>query len=436
MSTGLDLALAAIVRNNATDEAYRVAAEQSWFELVPGIIYQGETSQMSPADQLELSASQARSIIKQAKKDEMYDADEPGDDATCIKEAGTLVDMAEQAWAQYIRGPEVEAILKLANRAPEGDDAEAEQNGAAAHEPEPEAAAEPEVEPDDDNEQAPKQDLSDVPENLKTVEPWQDYKKDTTASVTNGINVLVEENPDDLADVLGHIWAYESANKNRVKIIKHVKAAWEAARPGQAAPVEEPTPEPEAAAEEPTPEPTPEPKAAEKPEVKESPQQVDAEDDVAYRTLREGVERQLVQERLQVPKPPTEEVPDLPWHWHDISSQDLHNFYGYYSAMGYYKSYIVSREERLAMHCRSAADELAGALLVKMGAVKDAKVTLIQAQIESDEHVKTWRKRQRKHELFAAQAKREMESYQKLTEQLSRMETMKQNAYLRSTGAK
>jgi hypothetical protein len=442
LKTELDLALEAIVRNNAIPEAYEVAAEHGWYELFPGVIYQddGETKQMESAT--------ARQIIKQAKKDETYAGPEPEDDATCIKEAEQLVEMAEQAWAQYIRGPEVEIILTLAygpggwEDAPKNGDAPAASAAAEPEQAEPTAAA-------DDDEQAGPQDLSDVPENLKTVEPWQDYNQDTVAQITEGVNFYVEEGGDELSDLLGHIWAFESTHKNRVKVIKHVKAAWEQVRAAQApaeAPAAEPEsaptpePEPEPAAAEPAPEPEPEkPKPAAKPKAAAKPAEPspveDGDDNVAYKALRAGVERELAAERVQIPKPPTVEMADLPWEWREISNEDLHNFHMQYAALAYYKSYVQSREERIAMHCKEAADELRNKLLVESPKYdeknKEIKVTVLEAQIESDDNVKAWRKRQRKHEAFALQAKRETESYYKLVEALSRLESMRHQAWER-----
>ena len=106
-----------------------------------------------------------------------------------------------------------------------------------------------------------------------------------------------------------------------------------------------------------------------------------------------------------------------------------------YSAAAYYKSSVQTREERIAMHCKEAADELTNTLLVKAKKYddkgKEIRVTFLEAEIAGDPNVKKWRRLQRKHEQFALAAKRETESYHKLVESVSRLWTMRQNTYER-----
>jgi hypothetical protein len=461
-------ALEAIVLGAATDEAYEVAEDAGWRELFRGCIYkiEGEKKQMD--------ATTARSIITQARKDETYGGEMPEDDAACIQAAEELVDMAKQAWDQYIRGPEVEVILKLAENGNGGDP--------KAEAAPPEQQAEPEADDQtDDEEVAPPQDLTGVNEQLMRVEPWEGYNEDRVKDITEGINIALESD-DEPADLLAHIWAYESSHKNRVRILKHVKAAWERVS-GQENPAEQGAEdrakEPEARAE--VSEPTADGESvgearvgddvqsAERVSQEEDAKRVsgggevesdagtepvgeagqprtedrraehaeqEAPKDRAYATLVSAVDRQLANERLDIPKPPSDSVPELPWKWNDVSDGDLRDLHMQYASLAYYKTYQQSREERIAMHCKEAADEISNKLLINTPKYdekgKEIKVTLLEAQISSDENVKKWRRLQRQHEMYALTAKREAESYQKLVEALSRLETMRHNAWERA----
>src|SRR6185436_8911401 len=91
-------ALEAITYCDATDAAYSVAEAAGCYELVPGVWYRKEN---------ELDATQARAILTQAKADQTYEAPIPEDDAKAVEEATSLVEMAQTAWNQYVRGPEV-----------------------------------------------------------------------------------------------------------------------------------------------------------------------------------------------------------------------------------------------------------------------------------------------------------------------------------------
>lgn len=479
-------ALHAIVLNDATDEAYEVAEKAGYRELFPGCIYKFQGEQ-------KMEIKTARAIITQARKDETYGGPMPEDDDTCLKEAEQLVDMAKQAWEQYIRGPEVEVILKLAanGSAPEAEEKPAEsqpeeQTQQTQQTEEPATAPEPEGESEEvapDGEKAPEIDVGEIDPQLLKIEPWEGYNEDRVKDITEGINIALdaEENPRDL---LTHVYVYESAHKGRVRILKHVKEAWErigGKSDGQTpeTPVErEPEPEAESA------QATGDEEQAETPPVPESVEQGESEheelphqpegggesekaptdavsqsdgeapksseedrpaqheaespqQDRAYATLIEAVERGLRNERVDIPKaPPTDDLPELPWKWADISDADLHDFLMQFSAMAYYKSYVYSREERIAMHCKEAADELTNKLLLRAEKYdekgKQKSVTLLEAEISQDENVKKWRRLHHKHEQFAQAAKREMESYYKMVESLSRLESMRHQAWERA----
>jgi hypothetical protein len=423
-----------------------------------------------------MEISVARAVITQARKDNTYAGPMPEDDATCLKEAENLVEMAEQAWTQQIRGPEVEAILNLANQAPQNGD----QNGGVENESGDQDDSEAESD-------APKIEFSDA---LTKLEPWDGYGDMTVADVTEGVNWYIEEKPEDLADLLTHVYAFEQSHKNRSRILKHITQALdqlgvkigkvEDAGTGEADDSDSTESEadgqgaPEADAEgdqssgdqgsgddEPTKAEGKSDKGKSDAKSETPPQgaeggsgeheaeplaenQGGGSDDggsggsgSAYRKLIDRVTEDLRNERLDgIPKPPSEEAPELPWNWADISDSTLHDYHMQYASLAYYASYMSVRNERVAMLCREAADEVRNALLVELPKYdeknKEIKVTVLEAKIESDDRVRRWRKLQRKHEQMALQAKREMESYHKLVEALSRLETMRHNSWERA----
>lgn len=429
----------------------------------------------------DLSISTAREIIAQAIKDETFAGDVPEDDATCISQAQELVEMAEAAWAQFIRGPEVEAILKLAAGVEGGDD-----------EPKEEAKEDPPSEPeadsnssDDEEERAPKQDLEGVDEALTKVEPWENYNEDRVSDITEGINIAAQETPDELTDLLKHIWAYESSHKNRVRILKHISEVFEkdgGKSDGKQAPESEGqggsedsegsdggseastdaeagatedadnsgdesvSQTTEAKAESTESKSDSKPKASEsgsksgdsKSSTKETKEDSSggSESSAAYRKVVNDVVDQLGNERAHTPSPPSEDPPELPWKWADISDSDLHDLHMQFASLAYWTSYRQTKEERIGIHCKQAADELRQTLILKQDKYdeknKPITVTVLEAQAESDPNVKAWRKRQHKHEQFALAAKRELESYHKLVESLSRLETMRHNGWERA----
>jgi hypothetical protein len=467
-------ALDAVVRGNATDEAYKVIERSGYHELFLGVIYRSE-------EYMSLSVSTARQIIKQAQQDEVTEAAMPEDDASAIAAAEELVEMAEQAWAGNVRGPEVEKILKLAAADGEGDPPESEQESGSGQE---------NNQGEDGEVPAPGL-FSDLDEKLNKIEPYQGYGDDRVKDITDAINWYLDEA--DLAeaeqrDILQNIWAFESAHKNRSRILNFVIESAkrkgfvgeeeEIPRSGSDADdTESETPADEAdqsrpkgtdeqstgsgasddgsgeeSGESSTPETTPKATVSDddaEPEASGSDGQgnADAAESAqqdqgsgsqsgdggsdTYKKLIELVDKELLRERLDIPKPPAEEPPELPWRSADIPDSDLQNFYMQYGSMAYYKGYQRSREDRIAMHCKDAADEIARTMMNNMTKGKDFKVTVAEAEIESDVRVKRWRKLQKRHEAFAHQARQEMEGYGKLSEHLSRLESMRHNSFLR-----
>lgn len=162
-----------------------------------------------------MNAKTARAIIKQALKDETHDEDPPENDDEAIEVAESLVTMAQDAWDQNVRGPEVEALLKLAgNDVGEDDDDEDEEEEEA---PKKKPARAPKGRPAKKKpEPEPEEDAEDLEE------PWEDYDSDSVADIVEGVEVAAEDNE---LDLVKEVLAYEKANKNRAKVVKAAEAA-------------------------------------------------------------------------------------------------------------------------------------------------------------------------------------------------------------------
>jgi hypothetical protein len=455
-------ALDAVVRCQAIPQAYRVIERFGYKELFPGVIYREE-------NWMDIKA--AREIITRAKKDDIYDGPMPEDDATAVTEAEGIVTLAEQAWSQNVRGPEVESILKLAAQAENGGDPESEESG-DEHAP-----------PETDEDDAPKRTLESAPEKLQKMEPWEGYADDTVKNITQGINYFIEESPNDALDILEHVYAFEKSHKDRARILAHVQEAYERAGGIVETEKEEATGEAtdESDAEEGT-EATAEGEGEEgsddgdedrsegssseaESNDGESPDaEADTESEIgtegsegrsdeeepsgqskqggsesgrsAYQKLVKNTEDELKRERLDIPKPPQEPAPELPWNWNEIKDSDLQEYHMRYAVCAYYKSYRLALHERIAQHCKEAADALHHAKMVSVDKYdekgKEKKVGLIEAEIAGDSNVKKWRVIQRKNEQLAAADKRELEAYNKIVDSLSRLETMRHNAWERA----
>lgn len=411
-------------------------------------------------------AEKARAILAQAKADETYEGPIPQDDSKAISEAESLVEQAQTAWDQFARGPEVEAILRLASetfdgsrdKAPQTDEKQIDEVEREASQPsdnEPEA-----VDPDP---------VPLTEEEMRTTEPWDKYSVERVNDVISGINAAVNSySENDLTALMGHIWVYEEANKRRATILTHLQEIANKLQTGDELPddpedvtdnapgfadpdvgsddpeVQEEAQEPESEAELPVERSAPQPEPRQHEDETGPTQEViqekrqESEDRTEYLSLVEQVDSELRSERMHVPSAPDEDVPDLPWDWTKMTDRQLHSFYGMYSSISYYKSYLLERDERMAAHCRQAADEIHNVLLVNSDKYdengKQKPITLLEAEIENDERVKTWRQRQRKHEMYAASHRRERDSLLKLVEALSRAESMRHQEWERSGG--
>lgn len=433
-----------------------------------------------------MTAEQARAILAQAKNDNSYEDPIPEEDGKAIDEAVALVKMAKTAWDAQIRGPQVEAILRIASEEffPNG-------NGSTHEEPasEPEAKVEPEPQPQAEGSVA----LDSGTDDMKKVEPWDGYATDKVPDIVEGINIYVEGNDADLPELLAHIWAFETSHKNRKRIVSHLEEVAvklgmgnATAEVEQPAPDEIPTPDPEPQPEEETPDsqpedqpetPVEEPPAveteeppaeaesdydervrrskeilaqreaekAEAPETKvhhpEPRPQVQHADEVELMEPDKGdpddliqlVEDELRRERLTIPEPPAEELPEIPWDWTKVSLEEIQKLHGAYSNAAFYKNFQLQREERLARHYKDQADETHRELLVASAKYdekgKEKKVTVLEAEIENTDGVKIPRRRQRLHEIYATAARQERDSYNKLVESLSRLHTMRKDEW-------
>ena len=101
----------AVLSGQADDVAYSVtdAANVEW--LTPSIWYRRRK---------DMDAEVARAILAQGRKDGTHEQPIPEDDAKAITDAEELVDMAQTAWNQHVRGPEVEVLLRMAADAENG----------------------------------------------------------------------------------------------------------------------------------------------------------------------------------------------------------------------------------------------------------------------------------------------------------------------------
>lgn len=458
-------ALDAIVRGNATDEAYEVASRWGYYELFFGAIYRKENW---------MEVKTAREILKRAKKDDIIAYEVPDAESEVLEKAQEVVELAEQAWATHVRGPEVEAILKLAAADANGGAPEDSEEGSDDSGSEPEAESIPEGTPSA---------FADLDDKLAKSEPWEGYNDLPVKEVTDGINWFAENEADTILDILQNVWAYESAHKERARILTFTKEAY--VRFGGELGETEEIPEAEQASEEgedtgvdsdgddsgsdesqgeeeievdgssdagseSDADDDSEPKASAKSgEGKSRQAKPDAENKSGGSDGGKGgpsaeaklvglVEKELAKERLDdIPNPPKDKAPELPWNWADITDTQLHDFHMQYASLAYYKSYQRARDERIALHCKEAADQLRSQLLLNADKYdekgKEIKITVLDAQVATDPNVKRWRKMQGKYERFAIQAKHELESLHKIVEALSRLESMRHQSWERSS---
>ena len=382
---------------------------------------------------IKISPDKARAIIAQAVIAEIYEGPIPEEDDKAIEEAQKLYQLAIDAWDQLVRGPEVESILRIASDDFDGGDL-------------PEAVEESEAvveaEPDTD-------------------EPWADYSSTSVADVLKAISDSYKDEDEDTKVVLDSIFEYETANKNRSTILNQVAKTKErlARKNGneetttESSAIQEPQEAQQEAEEQAIGEEREEsdagaitePEAIE-PSEEDRPTEVEAApvvednrppvDSSVYHSIIQKVEDELAKDRRHVPDPPEDDVPQLPWDWTKASDSEIQRLYSYYSLLAYHKSFVLLREDRVALECKRAADELANELLKAIDKYDDKgkhkTLTLLEKEVEADPHVLNWRRLQYKHDAFTASARRERDSLYKLVESLSRFETMRQQEWQRS----
>ena len=458
----IDDALRAICAGQADEVAYAVG-RAAGITFIGNFIWGKDRRKIVRADQ-------ARALIAQAKQDQTYEGPVPEDDAKAVEEANALVELATDAWNDMVRGSEVETILRMAAQfESENGDAPVEA------EPEPEKVS-ARKDPDPD---LPVQDArpdlvqtaaaafrTDDLDELRKVEPWEGYADEKVGDIVNGVNAAIETYElEELYELLRNIWAYESSHRNRktvldavqdvhTQIVEAQRAEGETPyappnqvdRPAEAveAPAQEPESEPEPAEDEDagdgeTAEDQPEPDAEPEPEPEAPAQEVPAgEPDDVYQRLVADAEEEIRQQRMHIPEPPADAAPEIPWDWTKLSDAELQRLHSTFHGFAYYVDYRYSRESRIALACKQAADEMARELLVAAAKYdekgKEIRVTFLEAEIEADENVKLWRYRQRRHEAFASALRSEREGYFKLLEGLSRHESMRTDEWQRSGG--
>ena len=425
-----------------------------------------------------MHATQARVIIVQARKDEVYEGPIPQDDLKAIEEANALVNMAQQAWDMNAKGPQVEAILRIAAaEIPEEEKivtevslADAEQttpdptleSGVIVQENVPEAVPEvlvdvPETEVRVERQPEISLDPDPVPvairgssEKLAKVEPWEGYSTDRVPTIVETLQFGLEGEAKPL-ELLRHVEAYESAHKDRSRILKRVqefRAKYNGTEPQVevVTPTDPPLQEvPEVSVENREKVAGPidnqtdlvtEIEKAEK-EIPEAPAPaIDSDNDSDYELMLKFVQDELLGENFHVPKKLPEEKTELPFDLTTLSDRELHAVYGQFSVYAYAASYRMILEEARARKCGHAADEIHKYLLTSAEKYdsqnKPKTMTILEAEIEQNVDIKFWRKAQQKHALFGQVYKNERDSYNRLVESLSRLETMRQNEFLRS----
>ena len=400
-----------------------------------------------------MDALTARSIITQAQQTEAYEDPVPEDDAKAISEAQRIVDLAQAAWKIGNHGAPVEAVLRMADPGwhPNGDVPDTPTPKEEAPSEQKEEPVETEIPVSDD-------DLDpEDPANWSKIEPWGGYDADKLADIYKGIEAAVETwSVDECVDLLESIQAYEKAHKDRIRVLNKVVECLDEIRrrspeefddgsPEEKVEVYDPKPEVESEAEEVrVPEDTSdviyEPSDVEAPiPAPETPPQEDR--DEIYRDLIADVERQIKREHLHVPLPlPEGEIPELPFDLTTLSDRQLQFLYGAFVAYQYRAGYLLLLEEAKGRRCKEAADSMHRDFLVIWNKYdekdKEKRVAVIEAEIESDANLQVWRRRQRLHETFAQSYRNERDSYNKIIESLSRLETMRMNEFERSGGLK
>lgn len=470
-----------------------------------------------------MDATHARAILAEAKQRESYEAPIPEDDAKAISEAEALVEMAETAWEQHVRGPEVEAILRMAAASIEEAEEKLKEPGVFTQEEISQQVDEHVYEPDPD----PEVDMTRTP-------PWDDYNEIRVPVIKESLAMYVSSTKDPW-ELLEHVRVFEEMNKNRSRILNYVAELQEelndkaedhlavgtdsSQNPEEARTEEDrqesddqegnsPSSEAESnlgvsgldsqkdygrpvfdsSGQDEVPGPldsgirnteenghwgSRDARTSEdgsgtqdsqfigdsngregvrtvhegqgqnhsgdsegSKDATDGRQLLPLEEELNYDDLIEQVEEELREKRLHVPPPPQDKAPEIPYDYSRITDAELHSLHAIFSMFAYRANYLLMRDERIAVVTKQAADEMARELLVAAEKYDhkghEKRVALLEAEIEADPDVKKLRKIQRKHEIFATAHRQERDSYLKLVESMSRLETMRQNEWERS----
>jgi len=347
-----------------------------------------------------MKPEKARAIIAQALIEEIYEGPIPEEDEKAIEEAQKLIDLARDAWDQFVRGSEVEAILRIA------DD---------------EFAGETTTEPESE--------IEEVADEGGVISPWGGYADEKLGQVIDSILEKVSAlSGDARQDFLRLVWEYETHTKSRQGVFKCLDKLAANINP------EEPEEDEKSDLQTPSSIEDSYQAVAEEEQIVIEPVLVSNTDN--YHSVLELVDNELAKDKRHFPEPPETDVPELPWDWTKCSDKEIQNLYSYYSLLAYYKSFMLVREDRIALECRRAAEEIANELLKAIEKYdnqgKHKTLTLLEKEVEADPNVSNWRRLQRRHEAYVASARRERDSLYKLVESLSRFETMRQQEWQRS----
>lgn len=365
-----------------------------------------------------------------SKSHEGYEGPIPEDDAVLVSEAEQLVHQAAIAWNRNnARGPEVAGVLRLADDTFDGS-GDFNGNSASAEAPQPSPTPETPATPAPAPE-APQtaQEAPETPDEefLTRQEPWMEYDSDDVETIVNALEAAKTE--PEAASIFHHVWAYESANKGRQRILAHLTAIAAEFDGTPIGPAEAPG---ETAEEQVPGQPSSDGYPADSPPPDSPP----PETGIDYSDLIAEVEAEIGRERLHTPQPPTEDAPALPYDVSRVSDGELRNLHHAFGAYAYYADTRVLRHEAIAARARQQADDIVRELLLTVAQYDEKnherRMTFITAEVESKPHVVALRKIQRRHEIFAEAARRERDGYHKLVEMLSRQESMRHNEWLRA----
>lgn len=148
-----------------------------------------------------------------------------------------------------------------------------------------------------------------------------------------------------------------------------------------------------------------------------------AGDEEDYRDLIAHVKAKHDSERLSIPEALPEDRVEFPLDIRTVSDEQLRHLHWSANAYAARCAYVLSLESRLADACKWAAEDLEEQLLAE--ADEKSTMTITKAKIAQDPEVKTWRRRQRKHQAIADDFRKQREIFQAHVEALSRQHTMR-----------